>query len=137
MRALLACLGFKHLTCQVESGKVPSVNEQLKSEQSYNATANTDECFSICIGRRVIGVLFDALPVNRRDIAAGTKTLVFEDGYGLTISSAGSFWTEDKDEIARAIRYKREELSKTSAEIEGVLALAGVRRDTITGGRRS
>lgn len=97
----------------------------MSTEQSYSQTSNTRDCFSCCIGRRVVGVLFDALPLSRRDLASGNKTLIFEDGYGLTISSSGSYWTETKDEIAQAIRRKRDELDQRSTEIEQVLALAG------------
>lgn len=96
----------------------------MSESRSYTATSNTPECFSICIGRKVIGVLFDALPLSGSQ-AAGTRTLVFEDGYGLTISSKGSFWTETRDDIAAAIRHKRDELGRTRSEIEQVLALAG------------
>lgn len=88
-------------------------------------TSNTRGCFSCCIGRRVVGVLFDALPLGRRDLAAGNKTLVFEDGYGLTIATRGSYWTESKSDIAQAIDRKKAELDQTSAELKDVLELAG------------
>jgi hypothetical protein len=90
-------------------------------------SANTKDCFRECIGRTVVGVLFDALPVNRRDIAAGTKTLVLDDGRGLTIASNGSFWIDSAEEVARAIRSKRQQLAATQSELEGVLELAGDR----------
>ena len=93
-------------------------------ERSYTATSNTDECFSICVGRRVVGVLFGALPLSNAAIARGTRTLVFEDGYGLTISNKGTYWTETKDDVARAIARKRDELGRTQRELEQVLQLA-------------
>lgn len=88
-------------------------------------TSNTRECFSEFIGQRVIGALFDAFPVSRRDLAGGTKTLVFEDGRGLTIASNGSFWVENPDEVRRAVDSKTRELQKAGNEIEAVLKLAG------------
>jgi hypothetical protein len=87
--------------------------------------SNTFDCFRECVGKRVVGVLRDAMPPCRRDIAAGTKTLVFDDGTGLTIASNGSYWTERKDEIDRAIRIRREELEANHRDIQDVLDLAG------------
>ena len=97
----------------------------MGKKKTYTATSNTHECFSICVGRKVVGVLFDALPLSRRDLATGNKTLVFEDGYGLTISSSGSDWTETRDDVAAAIRRKRDDLGRNQREIEQVLSLAG------------
>ena len=88
--------------------------------------SNTRECFSEFVGQEVIGVLFDACPPNRRDLASGTKTLVFTDGRGLTIASSGSYWIESMSDVARAIRYQKDKLDRTQADIAGVLALAGV-----------
>lgn len=88
--------------------------------------ANTRECFSEFMGQKVVGVLFDALPWSRKDIARGTKTLVFEDGRGLTISSKGTYWIESADDVARAIRRRQDDLAQTERELLGTLALAGV-----------
>lgn len=103
-------------------------DKQTQSDQSYTCTANTEECFRLCVGRKVIGVLFSALPLSRRDLASGNKTLIFEDGYGLTISSSGSYWTETKDDIQQAVERKRAELGRTEREIREVLALGGADR---------
>lgn len=88
--------------------------------------SNTKQCFMDVIDLTVIGVLFDALPASRRDLAKGNKTLVFNDGTGLTISDNGTFWRESADEIARAIRIKGAELDETRRAIEAVMDLAGV-----------
>lgn len=88
-------------------------------------TGNTRECFTEFIGQRVLGVLFDAFPLHRRDIAEGTKTIVFEDGRGLTITSRGSFWVVTADEVSRAVQRKARDLKATEAEIQAVLDLAG------------
>ncbi len=87
--------------------------------------ANTGECFEEFIGQELRGVLFDALPVNRRDIASGTKTLVFADGRGLTLASNGSFWIDGAEEVGRAIRAAERQLANTRQRLEGVLSLAG------------
>ncbi len=91
--------------------------------------ANTHEAFSDFIGQKVVGVLFNALPHNRRDIASGTKTLVFEDGRGLTFASNGSYWIGRADEVRRAVEVRERELLATESELAGVLALAGERRE--------
>lgn len=87
--------------------------------------ANTRACFSEFVGQRVIGVLFDALPQSRKDIAGGTKTLIFEDGRGLTIAANGSYWIDSADDVGRAVRATARELDVTAAQLRDALALAG------------
>ena len=89
------------------------------------AASNTRDCFRECIGHTVIGVLFDALPIERYDLAKGNKTLVFDDGTGLTFSSSGSYWRENAANIARATAKAEERLRRTQGEIAAVLELAG------------
>ncbi len=89
------------------------------------ASANTFDCFRECVGKKVVGVLNGAIPTSRRDLAAGTKTLVFDDGTGLTIASNGSYWTERKDEIERAIRIQKAKLEANERDIQDVLTVAG------------
>lgn len=86
--------------------------------------ANTPACFSEFIGQRVVGVLFNALPANRRDLASGTKTLVFEDGRGLTVASNGSYWIDSAAQVRRAVAVAERDLRATEASLAGVLALA-------------
>lgn len=88
-------------------------------------TANTRACFEEFIGQKMVGVLFDALPTNRRDIAAGTKTLIFEDGRGLTISSTGTYWVESARDVKAAADRVRRKLEETERNLRGVLELAG------------
>lgn len=87
--------------------------------------SNTPDCFSEFIGQKVVGALFNALPVNRKDLSRGTKTLIFEDGRGLTISSIGTYWIENAEEITRAVRATERKLKATQRELAGVLDLAG------------
>jgi hypothetical protein len=87
--------------------------------------SNTHDAFSDFIGQKVVGVLFNALPANRRDIASGTKTLVFDDGRGLTFAGNGSFWIDSVEEVRRATDVRRRELEATQRELAGVLELAG------------
>lgn len=88
--------------------------------------SNTPACFEEFINQKMVGVLYDALPVNRRDLAAGTKTLIFEDGRGLTITSSGAYWIDAAEEVNRAIVQLHEELQRTKARIANVLKVAGV-----------
>lgn len=87
--------------------------------------SNTNDCFREFIGQKVKGVLFGALPRSRPDLAASTKTLVFEDGRGLTIAGNGSFWIDSKEDVGRAIGREHDRLKQTKKEIAGILALAG------------
>lgn len=88
-------------------------------------TANTRDCFSTFVGHKVIGVLFDAFPVMRRDLVTSTKTLIFDDGRGLTIASNGSFWVESPENIRSAVRQREQELRRVTDEITQVLDLTG------------
>src|SRR5690348_14170268 len=89
------------------------------------AASNTHDCFRAFIGQRCVGVMFDALPVNRRDIASGTKTLVFEDGRGLTVAANGSYWIESAEDVGRAVSQRREDLARMQLDLVEVLSLAG------------
>ena len=87
--------------------------------------SNTKECFIECVGKTIKGILFSALPLNDRSLSAGTKTMVFNDGTGLTIASNGSYWPENAENIKYAIEARRKELNVTKSEIGQLLALAG------------
>jgi hypothetical protein len=91
------------------------------------AASNTHDCFREFVGQKVIGLLFSALPWNRRDLAAGTKTLIFEDGRGLTIASNGSYWIESVEDVDTAVKYRQKELLATQRELAEVIELAAVR----------
>lgn len=87
--------------------------------------ANTRECFNEFIGQRLVGMLFDALPLNRPDLSSGNRSMVFEDGRALTLADNGSYWIDTADEVQRAIRAKQKQLDATAREIADVLKLAG------------
>lgn len=67
---------------------------------------NDRNCFDLCVGKRVIGVLFNALPASDYLRAYGTSTLVFDDGSGLTVNRQGDFWIDDRNEVGKAIAAK-------------------------------
>jgi hypothetical protein len=94
-------------------------------ETKPRPASNTRDCFRYLIGREVKGVLFDALPVNRRDPAAGTKTLILDNGEGLTVTSKGTYWIDAAEDVAQAIRAKKRELVQLSEELQRVLEAAG------------
>ena len=83
------------------------------------SVSNTRECFSDRIGHKVIGVIFD---IGK---TPGCKTLVFDDGYGLTISNNGSYWVESPSIIEQAIASKKQELERLQHDLEQILHLAG------------
>ena len=92
-----------------------------------SATANTPACFEAFIGQRVVGILLDTLPADRRDLSPGTKMLIFEDGRGLTIASNGSFWIDSAEDVERAVAATRRRLEATQRRLADVLALANAR----------
>ena len=109
----------------------PTGQTSCKGNQTMT-TSNTNECFTDLIGHEVVGVLFDALPVHRGDLARSTKTLVLDDGTGLTISSNGSFWRESEEEVRRAVVSEAKRLQDVKARIKGVLQVAGARYEVLS-----
>lgn len=96
----------------------------LKAHQ-HGVCSNSHETFSTFVGCTVKGFLKNCFPLGRRDLSAGTKTLLFECGWGLTVSSKGSYWVESPEDVKRAINYAKKELATAQREIRDVLALAG------------
>jgi hypothetical protein len=95
----------------------------MSKEHKHGVTSNTHECFQTFVGCRVKGFLKNALPNGGS--RQGTKTLVFECGWGLTIASNGSFWVESPKDVSRAVSRVRSELLQSQRDIKDVLALAG------------
>jgi hypothetical protein len=87
--------------------------------------ANTKDAVRELIGKRIVGVLFDALPAQRADLRKGNKTLVFDDGTGFTFNSKGAFWTEIAEDVSRAVAIVERELRSAETDLRGVLELAG------------
>ena len=94
------------------------------------SAANTHDCIRDLIGKTIVGVLFNALPVNQQSIATGTKTLVFDDGTGFTLNSRGAFWSETADDITKAVKKKHHDLRLVEQEIRDVLVVFGITEDT-------
>jgi hypothetical protein len=95
-----------------------------KTKMSMSAS-NTKECFRECVGKKVKGVLFNALPFGSRELAHGTKTLIFDDGSGITFSNNGTYWRELPEEVTRAIKNAKKELEDAVVDLEDVLFMAG------------
>lgn len=87
--------------------------------------SNTKDCFREFIGQRVKGCLFDALPPGKQELANGTKTLVFEDGRGLTIAANGSYWIDSAEVITRALGPARDRLQAAQRDMQDLIELAG------------
>jgi hypothetical protein len=86
--------------------------------------SNTKDCFREFIGQKLVGVLFDGLPLSRHDLASGSKTLVFEDGRGLTIASNGTYGIDSAEDVRAAVRRTERALSSTMDDLAGALRLA-------------
>ncbi len=93
------------------------------------AASNTKECIREVIGKTVKAVLFDTMPVGRADLSRGTKTLVFDDGTGLTFASNGSFWSEVADDVRRGLRERRTDLERCKKDLEDALIADGALED--------
>lgn len=86
---------------------------------------DTGECFSYCIGKTVVGVLHDISAPRSKDVIVHTKTLVFDDWTGLTITRMGHFWIESEKDVRRAVALKQKELDKSRDEINYILKHMG------------
>ena len=60
-------------------------------------TSNTRDVFRWAIGKRVIGVYFDA---GRSERVIEVAVLVLDDGTGVAFADNGSHWTVDAAEVA-------------------------------------
>lgn len=82
--------------------------------------SNTLDCFHEFVGQRLVG-----LTLGRTPSGSEVRTLVFEDGRGLSISSNGSYWVSPAEVVRCRIDEMRDELERTRRDIERVLALSG------------
>lgn len=88
------------------------------TDHVHNVPSNTIGCWSTFIGCTVKGVL--------RDVhSAGSYTLVFGCGWGLTVSRAGTFWVEGQDEVQRHVSRVKTDLEGRTKELQEVVNLAG------------
>ena len=91
-----------------------------------SAAANTKDCFRALVGERIVGVMFDALPLGNKGAANGAKTLVLEDGRGLTITGTGTYWLDSAEDVARAVERARRDLVHAHRELAALVDLAGL-----------
>ena len=89
--------------------------------------SNTADVFRYAIGRTIIGVLRSALPVSRPDLAKGNKTLVFDDGTALTMTSGGAYRIERAEDVDRAVKRTQQKLDDAMRDYQAILDLAGHR----------
>lgn len=92
-------------------------------KHKHGVASNTRECFRSFLGHKVVGLLFNANALGA-GIELGTTTIIFECGYGLTVSSRGSYWVDSPEAIKRAVDSKQRDLRNTEAELREVLQLA-------------
>jgi hypothetical protein len=85
-------------------------------------TSNTKACFDTFLGQKVKGVLFGGLHGHEQH---DTKTLIFEDGRGLTFSGSGTYWVTSRSDVERAVRLAKAQLEATEVRLREVLDLAG------------
>jgi hypothetical protein len=88
------------------------------------AASNTVECVLEHRGKVIAGVMMGQLPLGRADLASGTVTIIFTDGSGFTFR--GSFWSETKDDVSRALGRFREQMEAAGLFAAEALRLAGM-----------
>lgn len=91
----------------------------MKSEHKHGGTAsNTMECWSTFIGCTVRGVVRNASP-------EGSKTFVFDCGWGLTVFHTGTFWVESPEDVRRMVDRVKDDLTARTNELAEISRLAG------------
>lgn len=88
--------------------------------------SNTSDCFRASIGKKVVGFYERGEYSGVLECTLTKRTLVFDDGTGLTFCSNGAYWLESAEEVRRAIAVVKGELDRTERGLRDVLALAGV-----------
>lgn len=88
--------------------------------------SNTRDCFREFVGQRVIGLMFDAMPMSRADLKAGNAHLIFEDGRALTFSSNGSYWIDSAEDVILALEDNKRRLEQLQRETSEVIAASGL-----------
>ena len=98
----------------------------MNGQHDHRGTAsNTRGAIMTFIGCQVKGLLESALPLSRRDLAAGNKTIVFTCGWGLTFNRNGAYWVDSTDDIQVAIARLQREYADTTGRLEELFTLAG------------
>jgi hypothetical protein len=115
--------------CESSSYAKRCIRAVESRQEGMVAASNSRDCFKECVGKKVTGVLFDAFPIRRIDLSSGSKTLIFDDGSGLTVASNGSFWTETAKDVKWAVDARIRELSDVKTEIAAALSVAGLTVD--------
>lgn len=98
--------------------------------------ANTRDCFREFVGQRLIGLMFDALPMSRADLRQGNVHLIFEDGRALTLKRNGSYWIDSAGDVKRALlvnKSRLEQLQRETLEVIAASGLVGVASNQETG----
>jgi hypothetical protein len=75
-------------------------------QHNHGACSNCVDTFETFIGCKVAGVIC---------LKPGSRTLVFDCGWGLTVNSNGAFWTENPDDIQYGKEALRKELARAGA----------------------
>lgn len=120
------------------NGTYVRFDELPEEKEMIHAASNTPGCFREILGLRVVAVLHNALPVNRKDLQNGCVTLVLEDGTGLTFNTnSGSYWREDETDIGLAVAQKKDALERARAELEEAMKVDGVLKAIAHGRLRS
>lgn len=81
--------------------------------------SNTSGCFQTFVGERLIGVVEDLIESHEPDISC--RTLIFESGRGLTITSNGTYWLESRNTVRAAADARLAFLAEAKAKTESAM----------------
>lgn len=90
------------------------------------AASNTRDCFREFVGQKLVGLMFDAMPMSRADLRQGNVHLIFEDGRALTLNPRGSYWIDSADDVIRALKQNKDRLEQLQRETAEVVAASGL-----------
>lgn len=86
------------------------------------AASNTEECLLELRGRTIVGVLMNA---THATTSQSTRTLLLDDGTGITWNERGAFWRESANDVKRVLDARIKELEKTQDALSRMPEHAG------------
>lgn len=96
-----------------------------RTHEHGKAGSNNRNALLTFAGCIVKGVLIGTLAGHRGDFSQGSKTLVFECGWGLTFNSIGAYYPTNPETIQATIRDMQSKYRETAGQLEELLAMAG------------
>ena len=85
-----------------------------------NPASNTMDCYREFLGQRLVGLLANAQIAGS---GARVTMLIFEDWRGLALCENGSYWVSNREDVRRAVRHRRDELTRIEHDLRAAVVI--------------